>query len=496
MIRIDPSSFDAPLVPVRPVLRSAHYGWLTLALGTLTIYGALIPFHFKPQSLDEALVSFRNIAFASPGDVEARGDWNITLVQFTALSFVLMGTLCVDRSRAQALRTAPVICLLCAFLSLVIEFVQIYFPPRTVSVNDLIIQAAGGCIGVVAWIVGGQRITKWVRRLNSATGVAGLAARLWPGYLVMLAIVQLMPFDFTISSTELAAKYQESKIWLVPFASHVSLGLGAILAKFFVHTICFGPLGFLRALAPDRALRGRTNWPGILAFGLLVTCIVEGLQLFVYSRVCDVSDIIIGTAAILLGWCAGRLFREYWQEYLTKPELRLTPNWHPAVWAGLTLTWLAIVLYFHWTPFDFTTDPARFAGDTENFAQHGLRRFSWFPLVDYYWGNKYNALDQFIKKSLAFLPLGALICLSRKKLYQPGMTWIVLGAALASGIIIEAGRYFLPARIPSSTDLLISCFGAWLGFLMMQHVRVVFWAERTLSGFAPHVHQASVAAKT
>jgi VanZ family protein len=76
------------------------------------------------------------------------------------------------------------------------------------------------------------------------------------------------------------------------------------------------------------------------------------------------------------------------------------------------------------------------------------------------------------------------------------MTWIVLGAALASGIIIEAGRYFLPARIPSSTDLLISCFGAWVGFLMMQHVRVVFWAERTLGVFAPRVRTSKAAAQT
>lgn len=477
------------------MLRSAHYGWLTLALGVLTVYGALIPFHFKPQSLDEAIAAFRNIGFASPGALALRGDWNITLVQFTALSFVLMGMLCVDRSRAHALRTAPLIALLGGFLSLLIEAAQVYFPPRTVSVNDLILQAAGGCLGVAVWLAAGQRITKWVRRLNAATGVAGLAGRLWPGYLAVLAIVQLMPFDFAVSSAELAAKYHENKVWLVPFASHQSLGFAAILAKLFVQTMCFAPLGFLRALAPDRAMRGGASWPGVLAFGLLVTCLVEVLQLLVYSRVCDATDIVTGTLAIGLGWCGGGLFREYWQASLNKPDLRLTPNWSPTVWTVLTLAWLAIVLYFHWNPFDFTTDPARFTGDSEEFAQHGLRRFSWFPFVDYYWGNKYNALDQFIKKSLAFMPLGALICLSRRKLFQPGMTWLVLAAALSCGIVVEAGRYFLPARIPSTTDLLISCFGAWLGFLLMQHLRVVFWAERTLFGFANQPHLVTMTAK-
>ncbi len=480
----------------KPALRAAHYGWLALAVFALTIYGSLIPFHFKPQSLDEAFATFRKITFSAPGDVGARGDWNISIALFTTLSFVFMGMFCVDRPRADTLRAAPLVAIFCAFLSLLIEFVQVYFPPRTVSVNDLIVQAAGGCLGTVAWLGGGQRITKWVRRLGSAMGVAGLARRLWPGYLVLLVIVQLMPFDFTVSFAELAAKYDNHGIALVPFANLLSKGVPELIGKVFIHGLCFAPLGFLRVLALDQAARARKPWLAVFTFGLAVSSLVEGLQLFVFTRVCDTTDIITGTAAVALGWYAGGIFCDYWGKFLQKPNMRLTPDWHPMVWTALTLTWLATILYFHWTPFDFTTDPARFTADSEDLTQYGLRRFSWLPLVDYYWGNKYNALDQFIKKTLSFMPLGFLIALGRRKLYQSGTTWLVISVALTAALLVETGRYFLPARGPSSTDLLISCFGAWLGFMLTQHIRVVFWAERTLFGFAHRVHPEAVPTKS
>jgi len=308
---------------------------------------------------------------------------------------------------------------------------------------------------------------------------------LWPGYLFLLVIVQLMPFDFAVSSDELAAKYRDRKIWLVPFASLLSKDLIEVLGKLFIHGLCLAPLGFLRALAMDQEKRIRTSWFTVAAFGLAVCALVEGLQLFVYTRVADTTDILTGTAAVMLGWCAGYVFCDSWDHFLRRPNVRLTPNWRPSVWAGWTLAWLATVLYFHWNPFDFTTDPARFTAGSEDLHQDGLRRFSWLPLVDYYWGNKYNALDQFLKKTLSFMPLGFLIALSRKRLYQPRTTWLVLSLALLTSLLIEVGRYFLPARGPSSTDLLISCLGAWLGFVLTQHIRVVFWAERTLFSLVP-----------
>ena len=57
-----------------------------------------------------------------------------------------MGSICVDRPGGEALRVAPLVSIASAGLSLLIEFLQVYFPPRTVSINDLVIQASGGTL--------------------------------------------------------------------------------------------------------------------------------------------------------------------------------------------------------------------------------------------------------------------------------------------------------------------------------------------------------------
>lgn len=108
---------------------------------------------------------------------------------------------------------------------------------------------------------------------------------------------------------------------------------------------------------------------------------------------------------------------------------------------------------------------------------------SWLPLVEYYWESKYNALDQFLKKILSFLPLGVLAAFASRRLYSRRPVRPLLVAAFGVAAVIEAGQYFLPLRFLSTTDLLVECGGAWLGFLLAQHIRAVLWAEMTLYGF-------------
>lgn len=81
------------------------------------------------------------------------------------------------------------------------------------------------------------------------------------------------------------------------------------------------------------------------------------------------------------------------------------------------------------------------------------------PFVDYYWGSKYNALDQFVRKGVSFLPLGVLFALAGREIFATGRAYRVVAAAIAIGLVVEAGRYFLPTRSPSLTDVVIGCGG-------------------------------------
>jgi VanZ family protein len=471
----------SPFWPARTsprILTAAHYGWLALGLGILTVYGNLIPFRFEPHSWAEALAVFRQIPLIDPADLGARGDWIVSVLLFAALSYTLMGAFCVDRRLPVKPGVALAVAFFCAVLSLAIEFAQIYFPPRTVSLNDIAAETLGGVTGTVLWLAAGQRITQWVRRLQKSSSLAGLVRRLFPGYLVLLLLVQLMPFDFTISMTELAVKYEQGKIWLVPFASLPITGKMDMLANM----AGFFPVGFLRALATDRSVQPGRSWGSVLRFGLVLTTLVEFLQLFVYSRACDTTDILTGTVAILLGWKAALAWRAHVGAGSKggaggiSPLGRMRSLSRPV--AGLLfMAWLGGVLYINWKPFDFTTEATRFTSELEDLPVHGIRRMTLLPVVDYYWGSKYQALDQFLRKTVSFLPLGILGACALPRLFTPGATWRVLLTALLVAAVVETGRYFLPSRTPSMTDLLMQGFGAWLGFVVTRHVRTILWAE-------------------
>jgi VanZ family protein len=141
------------------------------------------------------------------------------------------------------------------------------------------------------------------------------------------------------------------------------------------------------------------------------------------------------------------------------------------------------VIYLNWQPFDFTADPSRFTGDLEDLPARGLRRLSLAPFVDYYWGSKYHALDQFVRKGLSFLPLGVLAALLPGPIYRPAAARAAALTAVAVAVALQAGRYFLPSHLPSVTDVLIECAGAGLGFWLTRHVRTILWAEGALYGW-------------
>jgi len=459
-------------VPVPRRAGATGYRWAAAGLLVLTIYGGLLPFRFTPRPLTEAVVSFRHIPSFDPSSLAARGDWVVSLAQYAGLGFLIMAAACTQTS-GNAGPTAAVVAVACAAFAIAVEFAQQFFPPRTVSWNDIAVETAGGIAGVVAWLVAGRRVARWVRRLSAVTTVCDLARRLLPAYLVGLLIVELMPFDLVLNGAEFEAKYSEGKVLLVPFAGPCD---SSAAAKWALNVIAFVPMGLLSVLAGKRSRLSsdQPNWPGVALAGPVL---VELLQLFVYSRAFDATDILTGMAGVCGGWLLGRRTPTGGlAKWMAAPRLGV---FGPAAW----LAWLVAVVYVHWRPFDFTIDPASFAADSEQLAAFGLRRMTFAPFVDYYWGSKYNALDQFVHKGMSFLPVGVLVALTVRNVFQPAAARTAVARALVIAVGLQIGRYFLPSHVPSVTDVLIACVAAWLGFQFTQYVRSVFWADSVFASF-------------
>jgi VanZ family protein len=466
-----------PTQTLVPAPRAVHYGWLALGTLILTIYGSLIPFQFEPQSLDDAIAGFREMTYYQPGLLEARGDWIVSMVLFLVLSYLAMAALCVDRPWEFGIGIAVLVVPACVLLSVLIEFAQVFFPPRTVSVNDIWVESLGGLAGAGAWLAGGQRMTHWLRRLGTIRRIDWLTSQAAPAYLVLVFVLQLMPFDFILGPSELVLKFREGKVSALGFGG-AELEATALMSKLVTLAACFLPLGFLRALAPTQ-LRGRAGWVGALLFGVAVTVTAKFLQLLVYSRSTDLVDIPLGTLLVLAGWRLGVAWNAGWRSTRARPAGdRVTAR---GGWRAAFLVWLGLVHLGSWWPFDFTTDPTRFASDQEELPALGLRRISLAPFVDYYWGSKYEALQQFALKGLMFAPLGALMAFRPWAAPRSGLREVVtVGVVVAT--LVQLGRYFIPERTPSVTDALLQSGAACGGFLVGRHIRTCLRAETALQG--------------
>ena len=241
------------------ILTRRHYALLALALAAFVVYGSLVPFQYQPLPWSEGLARFANVC-REPVRIDSRSDWLANVLLVVPLGYFLMGALCVDRRRPGLLAALAVLpC--CLALSAAVEFAQLWFPPRVSSLNDIVAQGVGELLGVTAWLAAGQRLTAWVRGLWTAVGTRGLAARLLPGYLALLGLINGIPFDLTLSPKDIRRKWRHGAIRLVPFAGSDRDVFHAV-EKGLWNVALFLPLGLLLAHVSGTSVAER---PGLVA---------------------------------------------------------------------------------------------------------------------------------------------------------------------------------------------------------------------------------------
>ena len=194
--------------------------WVILTLGytVFVIYGSLVPLHFRPRPLGEALEYFQRIPYLDLG-IGSRADWVANILLFVPLAYLWLGALCANRGGVAKAIGSGFVLLCCVGLSVAIEFAQLFFPPRTVSLNDVIAECIGAVIGIVLWWSTGDRVMGWLAGWSQAHTPTGTAERLLYAYLFLLFGYSVLPLDLTISVVEIYHKWQEGKVLLVPFSA-------------------------------------------------------------------------------------------------------------------------------------------------------------------------------------------------------------------------------------------------------------------------------------
>jgi len=422
------------------------YRVLAVLYGVFVVYGSLVPLDFTFHSFDKALDQFLKTPYLLL-HIENRADLVANLLLYIPLTFLAMGALTREGRRPGRGLIGLCVAIAGGALAVAVEFTQIFFPPRTVSLNDILAECVGSVGGVALWIFFGQRITAWVRRLGRLRNRRRLAIHILTGYVVVLAIYEVYPFDFALSMDELLQELRGGKVHAMPLADWNHLSLLAVAVKAAVLV----PVGYLCALTGF----GRGRLPRIAVIGGLFALAVQFLHVFIYTRWSSATDVFLGAlGAAAGGWLASRFGPAAGRPFAQ------TPLWRSVSWFGrlaLAIGGAAAILWYKWQPFAW------------QWPKEGVLScaIGWvrIPFYCQYYNTEFQATLQVTQDFGAPLILALLLTSVLRKWGTAGR-WMAGITAGGIAAVAEAGQMFFPPRVPDLTTVVIAGVGAAVGVFL------------------------------
>ncbi|MCW5619769.1 MAG: VanZ family protein [Burkholderiales bacterium] len=423
-----------------------NWGRLALGLALFIAYGSLLPFHYVPRSLESALAHFRSAPVQSV-DLLAGTGWVANLLIYAALAFPV--TAWAERARGKTKGTALAV-LLAGAMAIAVEFAQIWFPPRTVSLNDLVAEFIGIGIGIVLWHGAGRKLTSLHMQLH--VYAPSRARALFLLYVAAYIIASLMPFDFVLSPHELQAKLASGSdgLWLP--ASTCSSAVSC-LSGFGAELLSTIPIGILLSVL----IPGWRLTRVALLVGLALGVMIELMQVLLASASGNGISILTRTLGVVAGTVIVRS--------LTSARLqRIRPFIRPLV-LGAALIYLGGALALQ----DLHDAELTAFGFSD-----GLEKLSWLPFYYHNYMTEANALRSLILTAMLYAPVGILLWAWRYGSGWPrasGRRALLVAMGLAA--LMEAGKLLLPGTQPDPANVLIAAIAGWLGYVLTRQFAIL-----------------------
>ena len=441
---------------VHPAIFSPrHYAILAAGFALFIIFGSLVPFETRSRDWADVWASFV-WAMSQRIAVESRADAISNIALGIPFGFCLLAALRVDREgRWRTLLTGFSLVVPCGLLlATLVEFAQLYLPKRTCSGADVVAQGIGASIGVLGWVIGGAWWTSRIRwAWNDSRITGGLYGHVLIGYLVLVVIVQSFPFDFSISPSELHHKLMRSSrlIPMMEFSTWLAQKrrLWMVrLPEWAEISLLYLPIGVLAAKLPGRAWR--TILFPILAASL-VAGFIEFLQFFVMTRRTSATDIVIGAAAIVVGWRACR--------WASGNSHSGGIRWLPFVVFAVGL--LTLLIVSEWTWFLLR----------EPIFHSYFAKVDWLEMEEFRKNHPIMGPAGLVTHAFGYLLVGALIAARGATLTGWHRPAVAVGIALGIAAVLEAGRMRFAALEPRFVPLILAAFAAAIGANVCQRLR-------------------------
>ena len=414
--------------------------WLFLLYLLFVVYGSLVPLKYVHRSLDDALLAFQHIPFLQLG-VESRADWVANGVLYVPLAFLTAYLLTQSFSRAPRVLLFVLAAAFSMGLAVAVEFAQLYFPQRTVSLNDILAECIGSLVGIVL----AARYANWFEALFSSwfsdpQRLKGLAL---DGYAVAYLAFAMFPYDFLLSWPELSAKLDSTGWgWLIAGSTPRPLMLGLQLVAEVALTL---PFGLLLARLPR--LGGANYWQAAL-IGLLLGGLIEVAQIFIASGVSQGMSVLTRAAGV----CGGLALSRHAVRWTPDQMATLLRRYTPAIAIAYLLALLEINGWL-------TT---RWHGLDAAAAQ--LAQVSFMPFYYHYFTTEALALFSLGVVSISYMPLALLAWAHGRS------AGFALGMAMLSAWVIESGKLFIQGAHPDPTNLLLAGAASWFTLHFMRQL--------------------------
>jgi VanZ family protein len=413
-----------------PAFFKALAVYCTVALYASTVIGPG-GLHFVPLDIGTAWQNFRAIRFLPPGALD-RQDWVANLLMLVPVGFLATGALWPARlSLKQGLAVIAALTF-SLFFVLAVKFAQLFFPPRTVSLEYIAAQSLGSLLGVGLFILSRHPFAQIrARGRTSLTAALGLYAIAFLSFL-------LFPFDFVLSADDFHQRLAQlpQLLFALPAPGRA---LPWKLLAIAVDVLQAMPLGFLIGLHCRRHCVAVAGIIGTV--GLASVCLVQMLTLSAHPSLAAiplrVAGIVVG--ATLVG-SVSHLALIRWRLAATAAVPLLIPAYLFAV--ALTKG----VVASHWrTP-------------AEAWAALDLRGL--WPLWHDYIVSKSHAAVSLIAHVVLFAPIGVMVWLRGGDARANRRLAAVLAVVLS--LALEIGRWFRPDLQPDFNNLVIAGVAAWL----------------------------------
>jgi peptidoglycan/LPS O-acetylase OafA/YrhL/VanZ family protein len=426
------------------------------ASALLATLGSWAPLRVRETNLADVWEVYLN-ANLSPSI--SRADFVANILLGIPFAYTLLGFLTTNRQRDAGRLAATLVTMAAAIvLAVIVELGQGWFLGRVPSVRDSLAQVCGATIGCVAWWITGDRISRLLNRmllgdkphsrLQAAISLTALGVLAW----------SLLPGNVLVSPVDLARKWTDGNIELIPF-TRPQASFGESIYQWMASIFLAIPLGLWASQFLKFTLRRSTS----LTEKALIACgaglLPETLQIPIASRVASSTDALFGVIGAGLGICIGDLI---WKNATHVSQPRPShPIRQPAFWYLMAALYFVFLCVLSWYPFDFETHPRRILKILKEVASD--------PFSDYQ-GSNLKTLFVFARLAVISTILGVLAGIGtgliRQQPVRIAVAVVIFLATAAGSLAIELGQLLESTHSGAGLGLVMRMLATWSGLAL------------------------------